>query len=111
MTDQTREAIEIANKIIGKLIADMIIHKEDVIENSLSALRHLVSIAERVDRFNINEIIRQYEGEGKYGMSFCETCNQKRSPNSIGHCDYCGGEVRLRTLAHAIVSYLEGEKK
>ncbi|GAG39126.1 unnamed protein product, partial [marine sediment metagenome] len=53
----------------------------------------------------IAKIAELFKGEtigSSYGINWCNSCNQERTPNSIGYCDICGREVRLLTLAKAI---------
>ena len=60
----------------------------------------------KVSLEEIDSLVEQFENEGKYGRNFCKRENKPRSPNSIGCCDYCGGDVRLQRLSEAILSLL-----
>ena len=55
----------------------------------------------------IEEIIKEFEKESLYGRNYCKQEQKSRDPNSIGCCDYCGGEITLQTLAEAILKAVE----
>ncbi len=58
---------------------------------------------ENNQQLELERIIELFRDSGKYGMNWCLNENRPRDPNSIGECDNCGGVVRLKTLAEAIL--------
>ena len=61
---------------------------------------------------DVGRILDFYKSsESPYGINWCNKENRPRDPNSIGCCDYCGGEVRLKTLAQAIADAIGGTSR